>query len=54
MINDKCIDYDEQDDCYDKDGNVCVGGLYDAGGHLIPEKWISYIVHINDVLEAEE
>ena len=31
-------DYDE-DDCYDEAGNVSARGLYDAGGHPIPERW---------------
>lgn len=34
-------DFDEED-TYDSQGNHCPGGMYDAGGHLIPERWADY------------
>lgn len=34
-------DFDEED-YYDAEGNVSSGGLYDAGGHPIPERWADY------------
>lgn len=30
------------DDSYDQYGRPTPGGLYDAGGHVIAEKWAAY------------
>lgn len=32
-------EYDAEDDFYDENGNVSAGGLYDVGGHPIPERF---------------
>jgi len=34
------------DDFYDAAGNCSSGGLYDAGGHPIPERWADYADHL--------
>jgi hypothetical protein len=38
----------EDDDFYDAEGNSTPGGLYDAGGHPIAERFADYIDQIND------
>lgn len=34
--------YDPEEDTYDEHSNVSPCGIYDAGGHIIPERWASY------------
>lgn len=45
------IDDELDDDFYDSEGNCCSSGLYDAGGHAIPERWADYA---DDVWEREK
>jgi hypothetical protein len=35
-------------DYYDAAGNTSPGGLYDIGGHPIPERWADYADYISD------
>jgi len=41
-------DFEDGDDYYDEKGNCSPGGLYDAGGHPIPERWAEYADYIRD------
>lgn len=38
----------EDDDFYDSRGNCSPGGLYDAGGHLIHDRWADYADDLRD------
>ena len=44
---------DFEDDFYDGDGNCSPGGLYDAGGHPITDRWIDYADAIRDRMKDE-
>lgn len=46
------VDTDFVDDFYDYDGNVSAGGLYDAGGHIIGERWADYADDIRDRMKG--
>lgn len=39
---------DLNQDFYDQYGNVCPGGLYDAGGHLVGQNLPDYISYLED------
>ena len=41
-INEDEVLIDEIEDRYDRFGNVCENGIYDAGGHLI-ENWYDHV-----------
>lgn len=41
------------DDYYDSQGNVSPGGLYDAGGHLIGDRWADYADDLRDRMRDE-
>ena len=41
-------DFEDGDDYYDEHGNCSAGGMYDAGGHLIPERWADYADMLRD------
>ena len=41
----------EDEDYYDAKGNCSPGGLYDVGGHAIPERWADYA---DDLMEREK
>lgn len=47
-------DFEEGDDYYDDLGNSSAGGLYDAGGHPISERWADYADAISDRLKYGE
>jgi hypothetical protein len=46
-------DDDYEDEYYDSRGNVTPGGLYDAGGHLITERYMEYADYIRDRMRDE-
>lgn len=39
-------DEGHDEDYYDANGNYSAGGLYDVGGHPIPERWADYADHL--------
>jgi hypothetical protein len=41
-------DLPEEDDYYDDEGNESLGGLFDAGGHPIPERFADYADWLRD------
>ena len=43
------IDNFEEEDTYNERGMPCPGGLYDAGGHPIPERWADYADYMHDM-----
>jgi hypothetical protein len=45
---------DDEPDCYDERGNYSEYGMYDAGGHLIIERWIDYADEIHDRMKYKE
>jgi hypothetical protein len=47
------LDAETDDDYYDAAGNSTPGGLYDAGGHLIGERFADYADYINDQRKDE-
>lgn len=38
----------DEDDFYDADGNHSPGGLYDAGGHIVGDRWADYADDLRD------
>ena len=40
--------FDEFDDAYDSYGNCSVGGMYDAGGHIIAARYADFIDDMRD------
>lgn len=42
-----------QDDYYDSRGNLSPSGLYDAGGHLVGDRWRDYADDLRDRLRDE-
>lgn len=46
-------DYDI-DDSYDSRGAVTPGGLYDAGGHVIPDRWADLCDFMHDRIKYKE
>jgi len=48
------LDFEDGDDYYDGRGNVSPGGLYDAGGHLIGERWADYADAMSDRIKYRE
>jgi len=48
------IDEDDgYDDFYDANGNCSPGGLYDAGGHIIADRWADYADDLRDRMRDE-
>jgi len=41
-------EFENKDDYYDSQGNLSPGGMYDAGGHIIGERWAEYIDDLRD------
>lgn len=39
---------DEFDDAYDSHGNCVPGGIYDAGGHIIPDRYADLVDYMQD------
>jgi len=47
-------DFDDfEDDYYDENGHVSPGGLFDVGGHAIPERWADFADAIRDRMKDE-
>lgn len=44
----------DEDDYYDADGNSTPGGLFDAGGHPIPERFADYADWLRDDLKYRD
>jgi hypothetical protein len=38
----------EEEDYYDRDGNVSASGMYDAGGHLVAARWADFADDLRD------
>lgn len=45
--------FEDGDDYYDADGSCSIGGLYDAGGHVISERLFEYADDLRDRLRDE-
>jgi len=45
---------DYEDDYYDQYGNASPGGLYDAGGHLVAERWAEFADDLRDSIRERE
>ena len=56
MINPKYreVESDDADDYYDEYGHVSPHGLYDAGGHIITDRWAEYADFLHDRMRDEE
>jgi hypothetical protein len=47
-------DFDEyEDDFYDRDGNHSESGMFDAGGHLISERYADWADAVRDRMKEE-
>lgn len=47
-LADEGSEFEESEDYYDSRGNYSPGGLYDAGGHPVPDRWADYADYIQD------
>ena len=46
-------DDDYEEDFYDAQGNLSPNGMYDAGGHLIGDRWADYADDLRDRMRDE-
>lgn len=54
MNNSQSTEFEEFDDTYDSLGNCSVGGMYDAGGHIIPARYADFIDDMQDRIKDSQ
>lgn len=54
-FEDSDFDFDESDEAtYDRYGNYSESGMYDAGGHIIHDRWADYADALRDRIRDEQ